>query len=321
MENTPLVSVILPTYNRAEFLPRAINSVLAQTYPWWELIIWDDGSTDNTEEIVRAYTDERVRYFTDKNRGMSFALNNAIKQARGEYIAFLDDDDQWTAHKLSFQIDILINNLKIDLVFGNFLNTILETGENGIGFEQYFTAMKELKGEKNDNDIFVITDNFFKSICINNFIAFDTVVARRDIINKGGLFNEKLRNGQDFEYWWRIALIGGVFAYTNEIVLKRIKYPGSLSSPSVLSCESSMKGTDLCLQAALSNGRGDLVPYLNRRYRNIWSNMIILLGNLGDGKGMLNSFLQSIKYGINLGSIRLFVEAVWAYLINLLSKQ
>ncbi|WP_135855417.1 glycosyltransferase [Halorussus salinus] len=104
----PTVSVVIPTYNRAELLTRAIDSVLAQTYDDFELLVVDDGSTDDTEEVVTGYDDERVRYLAhDTNRGANPARNTGIEAAEGEYVAFLDSDDEWRPRKLDAQLDRL----------------------------------------------------------------------------------------------------------------------------------------------------------------------------------------------------------------------
>ncbi len=103
----PLVSVILPTYNRAHTLGRAIRSVLEQTYANFELIVVDDGSTDNTEEVVKSFADPRIRFLRhEHNRGVSAARNSGIKVAQGEYIAFNDSDDEWLPQKLKRQMEI-----------------------------------------------------------------------------------------------------------------------------------------------------------------------------------------------------------------------
>ncbi len=101
----PTVSVIIPTYNRANLVSRAIKSVLNQTYQDFEIIVVDDCSEDNTEEIVKSFNDSRIRYIKHKkNKGGSAARNTGIKRARGKYIAFLDDDDEWLPSKLEKQI-------------------------------------------------------------------------------------------------------------------------------------------------------------------------------------------------------------------------
>ena len=95
MDENPLVTIITPTYNRAAFLPQAIDGVLAQTYGNLELIIVDDGSTDNSPEILSEYQnkDDRIRVYRQENQGQSIARNKAIREARGEFICFLDSDN------------------------------------------------------------------------------------------------------------------------------------------------------------------------------------------------------------------------------------
>jgi len=310
MKNSPLVTVVLPTYNRAKLLSKSIESVISQTYINWELIIWNDGSLDETDKVINSYKDKRINSYFDDNHGMSYGLNNSIKKSRGEYIAFLDDDDQWLENKLSHQMDLLLDNPGVDLVFGNFLNIDLASGEQGIGFDQNHYSMNLLEIENKSDDTFLITGNFFKCICLSNFIAFDTVVIRKNTVNKVGKFNETLRNSMDFDYWWRLALGGGKMAYTNDVVLKRIKPQGSLSSPGILTYENKIRGLDSCLQETLAKGRNDLVPYLNRSYKRAWQNMIPLYGSKRDFKGVQKSFYQSMKYGVNFGSVRLLFEAI-----------
>lgn len=104
----PLVSVIIPTYNRAEMVARATRSVVAQTFPDWELIVVDDGSTDNTEAVVNSFADRRVVYLRrEKNGGVNAARNSGISAARGRYVSFLDSDDEYLPGKLGRQVDLL----------------------------------------------------------------------------------------------------------------------------------------------------------------------------------------------------------------------
>lgn len=100
-----LVSVIMPSYNTAKYIEASINSVIAQTYENWELIIVDDCSTDNTAEIIAGIHDDRIRYFrNDKNSGAAISRNKALREAKGEWIAFLDSDDLWMPEKLEHQL-------------------------------------------------------------------------------------------------------------------------------------------------------------------------------------------------------------------------
>ena len=113
-------SIIIPTYNRADFLPKAIESVLAQTYTEWELIIVDDGSTDNTCEVISQYKDERITYIYQENAERSAARNNGIAHAKGEYVCFLDSDDYYLDNFLNDLNQVIIeNNNKPCLYFHN----------------------------------------------------------------------------------------------------------------------------------------------------------------------------------------------------------
>ena len=108
----PKVSVIIPTYNRSKYVTKAIDSVLAQTYRDFEIIVVDDGSTDNTKEVLKPYTD-RIKYLYQENTGVSAARNAGIRAAGGQWIAFLDSDDEWLPEKLSIQMDYLSRHNEI----------------------------------------------------------------------------------------------------------------------------------------------------------------------------------------------------------------
>ena len=116
MNNTDLISVIIPTYNRAHLIKRSAQSVLNQTYKNLELIIVDDGSTDNTKEVIDSLNDERIVYIKQENQGAAAARNTGIDIAKGKYIAFQDSDDVWHSDKLEKQIYILKEN-NADIVF------------------------------------------------------------------------------------------------------------------------------------------------------------------------------------------------------------
>ena len=106
-----LVSIIMPSWNTARFIRESIDSVRNQTYTNWELLIVDDCSTDNTDEIVASYSDERIRYFKNKkNSGAALTRNRALREARGEWIAVLDSDDLWTPEKLERQLQFMKEN-------------------------------------------------------------------------------------------------------------------------------------------------------------------------------------------------------------------
>lgn len=115
---TPLISVIIPLYNDALYIQEAITSVLSQGIENLEVIVIDDGSTDNFEEKINDFNDPRVRLIKQPNSGAAEARNNGIRNANGEFIAFLDADDTWATNKLKLQLEVLINRNDVHMVFG-----------------------------------------------------------------------------------------------------------------------------------------------------------------------------------------------------------
>ena len=115
---TSQISVIIPIYNDALYIQEAITSVLSQGIEKLEIIIIDDGSTDNFEEKIKGFNDPRIRLIKQINSGASAARNNGIRHANGEYIAFLDADDIWAPNKLKLQLEVLINRTDINMVYG-----------------------------------------------------------------------------------------------------------------------------------------------------------------------------------------------------------
>ncbi len=125
----PLVSVIMPVYNGEPYLSEAIRSVLAQSYPHWELLIVNDGSTDRSEGSIRDFRDERIRYFPQKNRGVSAARNRGLMEMRGEFFLFLDADDVLTPHSLEARLEVFRNNKDVAFVDGRVWVTGSDLGD------------------------------------------------------------------------------------------------------------------------------------------------------------------------------------------------
>lgn len=185
------VSVIVPTYNRAHIITEAIDSILNQTFKDFELIIVDNYSSDNTESVVKSYSDKRIRYFKNQNNGLvSINRNYGIKKSCGEYIAFLDDDDLWLPEKLEKQVELLDLNKELGLVYSD----IYIIGSNGdLRENTYFHRIKPTRG------------NAFNELLQGNFIPMLTVVIRREVLDKVGGFNPRYKICQDYDLWLRIA--------------------------------------------------------------------------------------------------------------------
>lgn len=174
--NAPVVTVITPTYNRAGLLGGAIETVLAQTSPDWEMIIINDGSKDETDAIVRPYRerDARIRYITQANAGVAAARNRALAEARGRYVAFLDDDDRWTPDKLEMQVAFMEAHPEIGLCYAR-----QAAGSSPRSFPELLQP--------------------FESILPS------TVMTRRDLLRAVGGFKTTLRIQEDYDCWLRFA--------------------------------------------------------------------------------------------------------------------
>lgn len=310
MNLLPLVSIILPTYNRYEFLKRAIDSVLLQSMTDWELIIWDDGSNDGTADYCQSLFDKRIRYFWHANRGVSFARNRAIEKSGGRYLAFLDSDDEWLPEKLSVQMEILDQFPEIDMMFSNFLNVNLRNETSTVAFSDMADSFGKMRTKALKDGFFLIEDRFLESIAADNFIATDTVILKKELVQKLGGFDEPLRFAEDFELWWRLGLAGVRLGYVDKILLNRNKPAGSLSSHSISTYQNLINALDICSQNALLANREDLLAHLDKPYRNAWQNMIVARAQIGDRIGALKAFNQSLKYGFRLGSLRLLLQSL-----------
>jgi len=200
----PTVSVIIPTYNRANLLPRAINSVLNQTYQDFELIVVDDGSTDNTRDIIREFQkkDDRIKYLWKKNSDcVAVPLNLGISHSRGLYITFLGSDDECLPKWLEKQMDLFEfpEFRKPDVVS---CDTLL-VNQNGKKITEI------AKPKTKDNDYILATS------LIHNYI-FGNIIVCRDIFEKVEFFDEKLKIREDFDMWIRIAKAGFHFDFVYE---------------------------------------------------------------------------------------------------------
>ena len=186
----PKVSVIIPTYQHAHFVAEAIESVLAQTYPDYEIIVVDDGSTDDTVEVLSRFG-ERITVIHQPNRGVSAARNTGIRASKGEHIAFLDADDVWMPDKLEKQIPLLERDEAVGLV-----------GSDMMIFDEHGTRSGIF--ERTPPQSGMVYATLFASIG-RSFILMPTVVVRRRCFDEVGFFDETLTISEDADMWLRIS--------------------------------------------------------------------------------------------------------------------
>ena len=209
--NYPLVSVILPTFNRAWTLKDAIDSVLFQDYPNIELIIIDDGSEDNTQELLCAYKN-KIMVLTQKNSGVSAARNAGIKTSRGEFIALLDSDDAWDKRKISCQVGFFKQNPEA---------LICQTEE--IWIRNGKRVNPKAKHKKPSGMIFEPSLN----LCL---VSPSAVMMRKELFEIKGYFNEDFTVCEDYDLWLRVSSTLPVFLIDKPYTIKRGGHKDQLSS-------------------------------------------------------------------------------------------
>lgn len=224
----PTVSVVIPTYNRGGCVCRAVDSVLGQTYQDYEIVVVDDGSTDDTRDQLSRYGD-RIRYAWKSNGGAGSARNEGLRQARGRYIAWLDSDDVWLPFKLDLQMQVFEQLPDVQLVSSD-LSTLTEAGEVVSSYAaEYFHAYRRY-GSNLDNiyaqtttldcnveiygtpvaNVKVHTGNIYEKMIWGNLLGTPTIVFERDLVQEVGMFDESLPCFEDYEFHLRMCKVAKV---------------------------------------------------------------------------------------------------------------
>jgi glycosyltransferase involved in cell wall biosynthesis len=218
----PTVSIVIPAYNVAPYIGETLDSVFAQTFADYEVIVINDGSPD-TEELERAIQpyQERIRYLSQKNSGASAARNAGLHAARGKLIAFLDADDLWSPNYLAEQLKFM-REYDCDLACAD----AMIFGVSADAGRTYFDAVMKTAPAMGD-----VT--FLELVNAERSLITSGVVVRRDLILEVGLFDEALRNAQDFDLWLRLARHGARLAYHRHVLLRYRSRPNSLSGDAI----------------------------------------------------------------------------------------
>lgn len=214
MTENPLISVIITTFQRPSFLAKTLKTILSQTYKNLEIIVVDDGSNDYTIDIVNSFKDTRIIFFSIKHSGRPAVPRNfGLSLAKGEFIAFCDDDDLWYPDKIAEQLKALQEHDNIKVCCTNFL--IINEKDEVINSVPAIDSLTKK----------IIT---FESQLIKNNIAFSTVILHKDVLTKGILFNENpsLRASEDYLFLTNIAYLHNVYYISKPLIKYRIHKHG-----------------------------------------------------------------------------------------------
>jgi len=202
----PTVTVVIPTFNRASIIVRAIRSVLGQTCQDWELIVVDDGSTDGTEQAVRGIADNRIRYIRhEQNRGGGAARNTGIRYAQGEYVAFLDSDDEWLPEKLQKGLEVFRNS------------------DPSVGLVYTGKVMLDETGRVLEKRVPRKSGWVYDALLDANFIgSCSRVTVKKQALERVAGFDETLVAHQDWDLWLRVARVSRIASVPNCLVKRHL---------------------------------------------------------------------------------------------------
>jgi teichuronic acid biosynthesis len=208
-----LVSIIMPSYNTAEYIAETIQSVLSQTYKNWELIIVDDCSTDNTDAIVKPFlVDERIRYLkNEQNSGAALSRNRALREAKGRWIAFLDSDDLWMPEKLEKQISFMETN----------------------GYSFSYTAYEEIDVHGNKTGVYVTGPKKITKAGMYNYCwpGCLTVMYNKKVV--GLIQIADIRKNNDYAMWLKVCRKANCYLLDEKLAMYRRGRAGSISTHSI----------------------------------------------------------------------------------------
>ena len=204
----PTVSVVIPTFNRAELLSRAIESVMGQTYRDWEIVLVDDGSTDATPDVARAYVrrlGDRLNYIRQNNSGSSRARNRGIEAARGRYVAFLDSDDEFLPTKLTRQIELFDARPELGLVYCDYSFVDLDGAFHASTFDEVHPTAREVETVAVAPGLLACRGDLFGSLIQAYFISTIVGMVRREVLGATIRFSEDHEFGEEWLFYLQVA--------------------------------------------------------------------------------------------------------------------
>lgn len=212
----PIVSVVIPSYNHEKYIEETLGSILNQTFQDFEIIITDDGSSDETVNKIKKFNDPRIKLFTfEKNKGACRAVNNCIINSKGKYIAYVSSDDVWELNKLEKQLEYIKENPEIGAVFTK--AQIIDEDSNP--YEAKNHVYSSIFDQENRSREEWLNHFFFKGNCI----CHPSILINKDIYDEVGLYNEKMANIPDFEMWVRICLKYDIHIMDEKLIKFRIR--------------------------------------------------------------------------------------------------
>jgi glycosyltransferase involved in cell wall biosynthesis len=227
---SPLVSIIVPIYNCAHFLPDALDSILAQQYPNMEIIVVDDGSSDSSAEVAEAYG-ASVKVIRQKNQGPAAARNRGVRESSGEYLAFLDGDDAWLPGKLLAQMQHFASHEEVGIVYGRFKRWRVNEEGRYPSVKTFITT--ENNGSIDDKE----SGWIYHELLLDGVIHIITAVIPRSLYDTLGGFDESMHVGEDYDFWLRASRLVQAHKLSRDVALYRISPNSTTRIPRTINNE------------------------------------------------------------------------------------
>ena len=261
----PKASIIVPAYNAAQYISKTLDSILNQSFQDFEIVIIDDGSSDQTASIIDQYDDPRIRYHHQANSGKpAIPRNRAIKKARGEFIFIFDSDDIMLPEKLATTIECMEQTPQAGLAFTGF--ACIDEGGHVINpdfLAPYETLHSLEKIAVSDNAYLIQAREALKGLAVSNYLGTSGVAIRRGVFEQVGGFDEDVRNSDDYLMWQAIASCYG-FIYIPAIFHQYRVRSGSISLRSI---EERAPGLIACTEKMMQYHKGDPISLNHLRQR------------------------------------------------------
>ncbi len=281
---SPIVSVIIPTYDRAHYLGTAIESILAQTFREFELIVVDDGSTDDTRTLLDSINDRRLIRLFREHRGISAAMNSGIEAARGDYVARLDSDDVWMPEMLEVGVEILDSRPEVGLVYGK-----------GQQMDQNGNLQPNVRG-----NLPWFWRETLKSMLYGDFTCNIAILARRECFDRAGVYDESMRTSEDWDMWLRVAR-HYEFAFVDQVLARFRVHGGNTTHKSLAAFADYLEGRSRVLDKFF--GQSELPPAVRAMrpmaYERVYMGVGLCWLQIRQVRKALSSFGKAVRLSDN----------------------
>lgn len=288
-KSSPLVSVIIPAYNCSDTVQKTLNSVLEQDYPAIEILVINDGSTDNTRTLLESYS-HKIKIIDQENSGSAVSRSKGIQAASGKYIAFIDADDLWVSWKISTQVSYLENNPDVGMIYNAW---VLISNDPD-------SAMLP-KAKPDDNLLQKVDENLsgylYTQLLMECVVHTSAVVMLKQVCLDVGDFDSTLRRGQDYDYWLRVSRLAKIVKLASVLSAYRIHEASITHQVPSINYEAQLLTKAVSLYG-LTDQVGKQIPLkvMNKHFAKSWAGFCWSNYHAGNYKRTLLSAIKIIRH-------------------------